>query len=212
MSRRHRALLVEDDAEMAEELGDLLESLGHDHLHASTQEEAELIIERGEPFCFAILDLQIPANAGSIKARVEAGLGVLELLRERFPQRNAQDEHGMQLLVMSGHAKDTPSAVNALQLGGDDFIVKPLSENKQSLPEKTSASSRCERRRPFRKAVGSSTCGSTPESGARQRPCRPTPRARSASCSTRRRGFAVCCCTICPTRSDPFARPPTTAG
>jgi CheY-like chemotaxis protein len=136
MSRRHRALLVEDDAEMAEELGDLLESLGHDHLHASTQEEAELLIERGEPFCFAILDLQIPANAGSIKARVEAGLGVLELLRARFPHRNAQDEHGMQLLVMSGHAKDTPSAVNALQLGGDDFVVKPLSENKQSLPEK----------------------------------------------------------------------------
>ena len=48
MEGRHTVLLVEDEPQMASELGELLESLGHAHLHAATKEDAERLVEEGE--------------------------------------------------------------------------------------------------------------------------------------------------------------------
>ncbi len=113
MGGRHIALLVEDEPEMAAELGELLESLGHGHIHAATKEKAERLVEEGE-FCYVLLDLQIKVNADSIKAHVEAGQTLLEFIREKYPRRNDQDKYRMPVLVMSGHAKATvPANVTA---------------------------------------------------------------------------------------------------
>jgi len=135
MGGRHIALLVEDEPEMAAELGELLESLGHGHIHAATKEKAERLVEEGA-FCYVILDLQIKVNADSIKAHVEAGQTLLEFIRERYPRRNNQDKYRMPVLVMSGHAKEHYYVVKALQDGADDFVTKPVSESKPPFKDK----------------------------------------------------------------------------
>lgn len=135
MSRRHIALLVEDEPQMASELGELLESIGHGHIHAASKEEAEQLVEQGE-FCYVLLDLQIKVNADSIKAHVEAGQSLLELIRERHPRRNAEGKHRLQILVMSGHAKEHYYVVKALQDGADDFITKPVGESNPPFKDK----------------------------------------------------------------------------
>lgn len=135
MGGRHTVLLVEDEPQMASELGELLESLGHAHIHAATKEEAERLVEQGE-FCYVLLDLQIKANADSIKAHVEAGQSLLELIRERYPRRNDDGKYRLQILVMSGHAKEHYYVVKALQDGADDFITKPVGESKPPFKDK----------------------------------------------------------------------------
>lgn len=135
MGGRHIALLVEDEPQMASELGELLESIGHRHIHAATKEDAERLVEQGE-FCYVLLDLQIKVNADSIKAHVEAGQSLLEFLRERYPRRNDQDKYRLPILVMSGHAKEHYYVVKALQDGADDFITKPVSESKPPFKDK----------------------------------------------------------------------------
>lgn len=135
MGGRHVALLVEDEPEMAAELGELLESLGHDHIHAATKEDAERLIEDGE-FCYVLLDLQIKVNADSIKAHVEAGQTLLEFIRERYSRRNHRDKYRLPVLVMSGHAKEHYYVVKALQDGADDFVTKPVSESTPPFKDK----------------------------------------------------------------------------
>ena len=125
---RHIVLVVEDDLELADEVKDLLSSLGHDILHVPTQEEALELLETDE-FCFALLDLQIKVSPDSIKPRVEAGKTLMKRIRERYPRRNADDHHYLQILTMSGYVKETPDVVLLLQGGADDFISKPLSSN-----------------------------------------------------------------------------------
>ena len=132
---RHVALLVEDEPEMATELGELLQSLGYDHIHASTQEEGQRLADEGQ-FCFAILDLQIKVNADSIKPRVEAGQTLLEYIRKLYPRRNAKDKYCLPILVMSGHAKEHHYVVKAFQNGADDFVTKPLSDNQPPFSDK----------------------------------------------------------------------------
>jgi CheY-like chemotaxis protein len=135
MAGRHTVLLVEDEPQMAEELGELLESLGHAHLHATNKEDAERLVEEGD-FCYVLLDLQIKAHPDSIKAHVEAGQSLLEHIRERYPRRNDEGKHRLQILVMSGHAKEHYYVVKALQEGADDFITKPVGDSKPPFKDK----------------------------------------------------------------------------
>ncbi len=132
---RHVALLVEDEPQMAAELGELLASIGHDHIHAATKEEAERLVDDGE-FCYVLLDLQIKVNGDSIKAHVEAGQTLLEFIRERYSRRNDQDKYRLPILVMSGHAKEHYYVVKALQDGADDFVTKPVSESTPPFKDK----------------------------------------------------------------------------
>lgn len=135
MGARHIALLVEDEPEMASELGELLDSLGHDHLHVTCKEEAERLVDDGA-FCYVLLDLQIKVNADSIKAHIEAGQTLLEFIRERYPRRNEKDKYRLPVVVMSGHAKEHHYVVKALQDGADDFITKPVGESKPPFKDK----------------------------------------------------------------------------
>ncbi|ABK43871.1 response regulator receiver protein [Magnetococcus marinus MC-1] len=129
---KHVALIVEDDLNLAEALGDLLKSLGHDFIHAETQEEGLRLMEEGQ-FCFAILDLQIKVDADAIYPMVEAGAQLQRQIRDRYPNRNDNDQHHLQILAMSGHAKEMFNVIGMLQNGADDFILKPLGENNPPL-------------------------------------------------------------------------------
>ena len=132
MSERHVALIVEDEPEMAAEIGDLLRALGHDYVHAETLADARALLEQGG-FCYALVDLEIKADRQSIKPRVESGMAVVRELRERFPQRNANDMHSLPVLVVSGHGREPKHIIGAFKDGIDDFILKPLSADGQDI-------------------------------------------------------------------------------
>ena len=132
MSERHVALIVEDEPEMAAEIGDLLRALGHDYVHAETLADARALLEQGG-FCYALVDLEIKADRQSIKPRVESGMSVLREMRERFPQRNANDMHSLPVLVVSGHGREPKHIIGAFKDGIDDFILKPLSADGQDI-------------------------------------------------------------------------------
>lgn len=132
---RHIALLVEDDPEMAIELGELLVTLGYDHIHASTKVEADELVKQGQ-FCFVLLDLRIKLNSESRKPRLEAGLTLLAEIRAAYPRRNQLDKRCLQILVTSDQDKEIHHVIAAFQNGADDFIVKPIGENQLSVREK----------------------------------------------------------------------------
>ena len=132
MLDRHIALIVEDEPEMAAELGDLLRSFGHDHLHAETVADARARLDEGG-FCYVLLDLQIKADSQSIKPRVESGMAVLAEIRKRYPHRSTPNMHRMPVIVISGHGKEPRNIITAFQNGIDDFIIKPLSSDGQDV-------------------------------------------------------------------------------
>lgn len=135
MNDEHVALLVEDEPYMAEEITEILAALGHRVLHTESLEEGTELAERGG-FCYALMDVQIKRARNSIAPQALAGETLLDRVRRRFPARNQDDKHCLQVLLMSGYVKEHESVVRMLQNGGDDFIRKPLSENPTSLDAK----------------------------------------------------------------------------
>jgi DNA-binding response OmpR family regulator len=135
LAGQHVALIVEDEPEMAAEIGDLLRSFGHDHIHVETKTAATEALDAGG-FCYVLLDLKIKTDEKSIKPRVEAGMSLLEEIRARFPRRNSHDIHLMPVLVVSGQAKEHEDVVKAFQKGADDFIRKPLGLDNQDIGSK----------------------------------------------------------------------------
>lgn len=133
MSERHVALIVEDEPEMAEEIGDMLRALGHDFLHAETLADARTLLALGG-FCYALVDLEIKADRQSLKPRVESGMSVLREIRQRFPHRcGSSDMHLLPVLVISGHGREPQTVIGAFRDGIDDFILKPLSAGGQDI-------------------------------------------------------------------------------
>ena len=132
MGHRHVALIVEDEPDMAAEIGDLLRSFGHDHIHAGTLEEGLACLDRGG-FCYVLLDLQIKADHASIKPRVESGMTLLHEIRQRFPRRHDNDMHLLPVIVVSGHGHEPQNIIGAYNGGIDDFILKPLSLGNQDV-------------------------------------------------------------------------------
>jgi CheY-like chemotaxis protein len=131
----HVALIVEDEAEMAAELSELVHAFGHDVLHAATLAEAVQRIERGG-FCYVLLDLQIKADAGSIRPRLECGMAVLRAIRQRHPARGPRGTHLLPVLAVSGHGREPRTMIDAFQDGVDDFLLKPLGSENQDIAGK----------------------------------------------------------------------------
>jgi exodeoxyribonuclease V len=133
----HRALVVEDERGMALEIGDLLQSMGYDHVCVDNLCDARRLIGK-EEFCFVLLDLQIKPEKHSIRPRVEAGMTFLRTLREAHPRRNACDMHILPVIVVSGHAKEHEDAFARSQIARLELRLAHIHEprfilNSQSL-------------------------------------------------------------------------------
>ncbi|MGQ9887787.1 MAG: response regulator transcription factor [Aggregatilineales bacterium] len=105
----HRIFIVDDDAQMLELMGQLLEREGYEVLSAASSAEALTLIEKKLPDLF-IIDLVLPD---------EDGLALCRRLR-----RNARTA-SLPVVFMTG--EDAPYTVaEALAAGGDDYIRKPF--------------------------------------------------------------------------------------
>lgn len=129
---KHVVLVVEDDHDMAYELGERLAALGYEHIHVETQEAALVELEK-DRFCCVLLDLELKRARDSIKADISVGQGLLVQIRARYPARNAHGKHCVQILIVSGH-KHTRYVTDAFKSDANDFIVK--SARLSSLEEK----------------------------------------------------------------------------
>jgi DNA-binding NtrC family response regulator len=107
MTQQSRILIVDDDATFRLTTGALLEADGHQvDAAADGQQAVERLRER--QFDLLLVDLRMPGIDG---------LGLVEALRLWG--------HGIPILMISGFGT-VDSAVRALHLGADDFLLKPV--------------------------------------------------------------------------------------
>ena len=126
MSGVHVALIVEDDPQVADVLKELVASLGHAWRHARTLEEVRAAVAAGG-YCYVLLDMQIPADATSREA-VGCGETALRLVRRANPARNAEDNHVLPVIVVTGYSRAPDFVSKMHKNGADDFIPKPFGD------------------------------------------------------------------------------------
>lgn len=116
----YRALVVDDNPEILEAVGDVLCSLGHQFDTATSQDEARALLAEHQ-YSYHLLDLEIPVRPNRGFPRIQNGEN---LLREIAARRHGRHEP---ILVMTGHGTDSPKlAVQMMKLGADDYITKPF--------------------------------------------------------------------------------------
>jgi DNA-binding response OmpR family regulator len=130
MKERHIALVVEDDRETAEDLGEILRSIECDSDVVDNAEDALVAIEN-RSFCLILLDLQIKSAPDSIKGHVEHGKALLRKIRERHVDHNGIT-FWLPVLIVSGFAREVNEAVDIMKDGASDVIHKPFDSRQVS--------------------------------------------------------------------------------
>ena len=130
MKERHIALIVEDDRETAEDLGEILRSIDCDSVVVDNGEDA-LVALQNKSFCLILLDLQIKSASDSIKGHVEHGKALLRKIREKHGDHNGIP-FWLPVLIVSGYAREVHEAVDIMKDGASDVIQKPLDSRQVS--------------------------------------------------------------------------------
>lgn len=103
-------LIVDDDAEMARALGDLLVQNGVRAVTAFSAAEALDVLRKDQCVCLALVDLVMP---------LVDGMTLMERIRENDPE--------VSIIIMTGYGT-VDSAVEAMKRGAEDYITKPFDE------------------------------------------------------------------------------------
>ena len=103
-------LVVDDDAEMAGALADLLCHQGHEAQAVTSAADAEPIIARSPHLRLLLVDLVMPGVDGML---------LLERVKKQRPE--------LAVLMMSGFGT-IAAAVEAMKRGAEDFITKPFEQ------------------------------------------------------------------------------------
>jgi len=101
-----KVLLVDDEEDFLEVMGERLSSRGIDVTTSTSAEEALELIEV-DIYDAVILDLQMP---------VMDGIDTLKKIKKRHPE--------IQVILLTGHAT-VKKGVEAMKLGAMDFVEKP---------------------------------------------------------------------------------------
>lgn len=132
MAGNHNVLIVEDDQATAEDLAEVLRSIGCDCVAVASHQEA-LQALRQTAFCLILLDLEIKHASDAIKGHVEHGKALLREIRQMHSDHSGLP-YWLPVLVVSGFASEVPAAVEVMKDGASDVIQKPL--NGQEISEK----------------------------------------------------------------------------
>lgn len=116
----YRALVVDDDPEILDAVGEVLQSLGHEYHTATCQDEARTCVA-SNGYSYYLIDLEIPVRPDNSLARIQNGEN---LLTEIAARRGSGPEP---IIVITGHGKNGPElAVRMMKLGADDYVTKPF--------------------------------------------------------------------------------------
>jgi DNA-binding response OmpR family regulator len=119
----HLALIVEDDSATAEDLTEILRSIGCDSKSANNKRDA-LALLRNNHFCIILLDLEIKSQLDSIKGHTAHGTSLLREIRQEHAD-HAGLSYWLPILIVSGFAREVSTAVEVMQEGADGVIHKP---------------------------------------------------------------------------------------
>jgi two-component system chemotaxis response regulator CheY len=108
-----RALIVDDSRFIRDFIGGLLKTLQIDSSQAADGCEALTMLNSGAQFDFALVDVNMPMMNG------------LDLVR----QVRQKDTFSKMKLMMVTTEADTAIVSKALELGADEFLMKPFSED-----------------------------------------------------------------------------------
>ncbi|MCC5828564.1 MAG: response regulator [Phycisphaeraceae bacterium] len=123
----HRALVVEDNEDIAERVTEILDSLGHEYVCARSQEEARQPIAEGG-FQYVLLDLSIPVKTQRGLDTIEYGAN---LAKEMHRSPTMQ---GVPIIVMTAYGKEgLEIAASLCEHGVVDFINKPFPRTGRTL-------------------------------------------------------------------------------
>jgi DNA-binding response OmpR family regulator len=126
MSSKHVALILEDDPQIADMLARHVAAIGHDSRIATTLAELDALLAEGG-FCYALLDMQVPAAAGAAPL-VDAGKTALERVRKTHPKRNDGGHHLVPALVLTAYSSNHEFVSEMYDLGANGFIPKPFGD------------------------------------------------------------------------------------
>ncbi len=106
MAKTTRILLVDDDRELCELLGDYLQNEGFDVEFAHNADEAAEQLKRPERYQLMVLDVMMPGRSG------------LELLQSIRPRLT------LPVIMLTGRGEDI-DRILGLEMGADDYLAKP---------------------------------------------------------------------------------------
>ncbi|WP_027858736.1 response regulator transcription factor [Marinobacterium jannaschii] len=101
-----RILMVDDDRELCELLGDYLHNEGYTVEFAHDAEEASERLQRAERYQLMVLDVMMPGRSG------------LELLQSIRPRLT------LPVIMLTGRGEDI-DRILGLEMGADDYLAKP---------------------------------------------------------------------------------------
>ncbi|MDI3324570.1 response regulator transcription factor [Pontibacterium granulatum] len=106
MSEQIRLLMVDDDTELCELIGDYLEHEGFEMEFAHDADEAQHKLQRAERYQLMILDVMMPGRSG------------MDLLQEIRPRLQ------LPVIMLTGRGEDI-DRILGLEMGADDYLSKP---------------------------------------------------------------------------------------
>ncbi len=107
-----KILIVDDESDILEEVSECLEGEGHDWVSAQNADEAIKLVESDNDIGIVVTDIRMP------------GMDGLELSRTLLG--NVGSGRDLFIIVVTGHA-GMREAIEALQIGAEDFLTKPIS-------------------------------------------------------------------------------------
>ncbi|MCP4597417.1 response regulator transcription factor [Neptuniibacter sp.] len=113
MTDKQRLLMVDDDVELCELLGDYLINEGFQVEFAHDAEQAAEKLQRAERYALMILDVMMPGKTG------------LELLQEIRPKVQ------IPVIMLTGRGEDI-DRILGLEMGADDYLSKPCNPRELS--------------------------------------------------------------------------------
>lgn len=110
----NKVLIVDDEAEIRQEVRECLTDEGYDCVEAANGEQGLELIRRDTEIAVVLADIQMPGRTG------------LEMIAAAKSEIGADRE--LEFIIMTGHG-GTRETIEALQLGVMDFLEKPIDVN-----------------------------------------------------------------------------------
>lgn len=122
-----RALVVDDDLEIANIVGEILTSLDHEYDIADSVAVARQLIETNQ-YDYFLVDLQLPVHSGHGLSRIQNGENLIDELIHQDESRKRR------IIAITAHGNDRPiQPVEMMKKGIADYIPKPFEESGKTL-------------------------------------------------------------------------------
>nr|MBC8239049.1 hybrid sensor histidine kinase/response regulator [Alphaproteobacteria bacterium] len=107
-----KILIIDDEPDILEEVSECLEDEGYEWVSAQNAEDALRLVESDDGIGVVVTDIRMP------------GMDGLQLSRTLFDTYGSKRD--LFIIVVTGHA-GMREAIEALQIGAEDFLTKPIS-------------------------------------------------------------------------------------